>query len=593
MFLEELEKYLRKIIPHIEDTEEIQESIRVDLEESLYQALVVSYLLGWDHIAREEKIEAAENNHFYIYPEGAVKKLIKRVSMSRDQFYELDAKARFKAFTVSWVTSMDAVKKVKSVIASNMIGGESIRGFVERVGADEIISQSGFSLTKPWYWEVVYRTNVIAAYNAGRFEGAKAYKNRIQYLTFIAILDERTTDICRSYDGITRPVDDPIWQSITPPNHFQCRSTVRAVWKYEKDKPKLTSKKDLVDLPMPQEGFDASPVDWWKIPKEMMKRAKKQGIAGEIEKKQKETEKIIEEKPINVKSDIPKFKGNFAVTMAEGQNSKNDVLFHDKIVRPEIAKKQITEDLARRLAGNDDFKELVEYLKNDVNFTEYKNIWSCKSDEETAAAYLIHNWAMTSADNNPISLAIQISADKEFNTGASLNHLLWRESFASAKELFERHEKGFKAFLRAQYDSTQELFKKLGIKKVRLYRGMKLSDKELKLSKEIIEKLDRPDPDVSFAIAEKKKISLQPISSFSLDPDQAMNFTFAGENHYRILIACDMPVERILSTARTGYGCLEEAECVVIGIQEEEFAMGITKKGVSNSMLRALIDEYK
>ncbi|NLJ48929.1 MAG: minor capsid protein [Candidatus Atribacteria bacterium] len=307
MFLEELEKYLRKIIPHIDDTEEIQESIRADLEESLYQALVVSYLLGWDHIAREEKIEAAEKNPFYIYPEGAVKKLIKRVSMSREQFYELDAKARFKAFTVSWVTSMDAVKKVKSVIASSMVHGESIRGFVERVGADEIISQSGFSLTKPWYWEVVYRTNVIAAYNAGRFEGAKTYKNRIQYLTFIAILDERTTDICRSYDGITRPVDDPIWEKITPPNHFQCRSTVRAVWKYEKDKPKLTSKKDLEDLPIPQEGFDASPVDWWKVPKEMMKRAAEYGVAKEIKKKEEETrkkikktveEKIIEEEKI-------------------------------------------------------------------------------------------------------------------------------------------------------------------------------------------------------------------------------------------------------------------------------------------------------
>jgi len=243
---------------------------------------------------------------------------------------------------------------------------------------------------------------------------------------------------------------------------------------------------------------------------------------------------------------------------------------------------------------NDDFKELVKYLKNDVNFAEYKNIWSCKSDEETAVTYLIHNWAITSADNNPISLAIQISADKEFNTMASLDHLFWREDFKTAKELCERYEKGFRAFLRTQHDATQELFKKLGIKKVRLYRGMKLSDKELKLSKEIIEKLDRPDLDVGFAIAEKKKISLQPISSFSLDPDQAMNFTLlADENQYKTLIACDMPVERILSTARTGYGCLEEAECVVIGIQEEELAMGITKKGMSYSMLRALIDEYK
>jgi len=290
IFLAEFERYLKRIITHIDDVEEVKESIRADFEDAIYNALVVSYLLGWDHITRDVEIEAAEASPFYVYPDKAIKKLMDRSSMSPEEFYSLDAKARFKAFTVSKVTSMDAIKKTKSVTEKSMEQGESISDFIQRVGADEIIRNSGFEQTKPWYWEVVYRTNVVAAYNAGRFEGAEAYKSRIQYLTFIAILDERTTDICRHYDGITRPADDPIWSKITPPNHFQCRSTVRAVWKYEKDKPPVTLKKELEGLPEPQEGFDASPVDWWKVPKEMEKRIKDYGIEKEIKKKEKETE---------------------------------------------------------------------------------------------------------------------------------------------------------------------------------------------------------------------------------------------------------------------------------------------------------------
>jgi len=95
----------------------------------------------------------------------------------------------------------------------------------------------------------------------------------------------------------------------------------------------------------------------------------------------------------------------------------------------------------------------------------------------------------------------------------------------------------------------------------------------------------------SNAIAIKQKFGLQPLSSFSLDPDQALYFTSSEE--YRVLIACDVPVGRILSTARTGYGCLEEAECVVIGLKDEEYAMGVTDTSRLSIILRALIDFFR
>jgi SPP1 gp7 family putative phage head morphogenesis protein len=46
-------------------------------------------------------------------------------------------------------------------------------------------------------------------------------------LTFDAVGDGRTTPLCRSLDGITLPASDSFWNIYTPPNHWNCRSTIR------------------------------------------------------------------------------------------------------------------------------------------------------------------------------------------------------------------------------------------------------------------------------------------------------------------------------------------------------------------------------
>ncbi len=44
-----------------------------------------------------------------------------------------------------------------------------------------------------------------------------------------AILDARTSEICRDFNGTTLPHDDPWWSSHYPPVHHRCRSGVRAL----------------------------------------------------------------------------------------------------------------------------------------------------------------------------------------------------------------------------------------------------------------------------------------------------------------------------------------------------------------------------
>lgn len=46
-------------------------------------------------------------------------------------------------------------------------------------------------------------------------------------LQFDAVMDGRTSAICRDLEGVTRPIDDTFWDVYYPPNHWGCRSTVR------------------------------------------------------------------------------------------------------------------------------------------------------------------------------------------------------------------------------------------------------------------------------------------------------------------------------------------------------------------------------
>lgn len=71
---------------------------------------------------------------------------------------------------------------------------------------------------KSFYAETVFRTNLTSHYNLGIIHSYDT-----EYFEYVAILDGRTTEICRSLNGkIFKKTDT----RILPPNHYNCRSVV-------------------------------------------------------------------------------------------------------------------------------------------------------------------------------------------------------------------------------------------------------------------------------------------------------------------------------------------------------------------------------
>jgi len=72
----------------------------------------------------------------------------------------------------------------------------------------------------------VVRTNSEAIVNQGKKGFARANKDFVKGMEFVAIVDERTTDICLELNGKQFAIDDPNLDQYTPPLHMDCRSVL-------------------------------------------------------------------------------------------------------------------------------------------------------------------------------------------------------------------------------------------------------------------------------------------------------------------------------------------------------------------------------
>ena len=200
------------------------------------------------------------------------------------------------------------------------------------------------------------------------------------------------------------------------------------------------------------------------------------------------------------------------------------------------AKQEVSSKLVARLTGDSDFEAFAEALHSEP----MGGMPAQKNPLSGAAARAVHAWAMTSDSGYPLSIAMQIAAQREFGLSSAVTKHFSPTAIAVAQsQWLDKHEKGMRKFLRAQHDETQEYFRGLDVKEVLLWRGT-----------------TQKAPTTG-----KSVVPLQPLSSFTTASGSTQGFTGSDGR----VIAARVPVARILSTPRTGFGCLGESEMVVLG----------------------------
>ena len=132
---------------------------------------------------------------------------------------------------------------------------------MKNLDKDDLLKKAGWEKDGGWYWETVYRTNTMSAFNAGRAEAFDEYEP--EFLEFIGIEDFRQTPVCAARSGIVKKRTDPFWKKNFPPLHFNCRSTVRPVYPEEAAAFGIKESAEVSFPDAPAKGFGRNPAAEW------------------------------------------------------------------------------------------------------------------------------------------------------------------------------------------------------------------------------------------------------------------------------------------------------------------------------------------
>ena len=202
--------------------------------------------------------------------------------------------------------------------------------------------------------------------------------------------------------------------------------------------------------------------------------------------------------------------------------------------------------------------QLKQELKDSPNFQALKAGFEHNNyDSMSLESRLVQTWASSSGDHNTVAVAMQMAAKEVFgmkDTDISTKALTALKTYGSEEALMKSASEalvgskaadiattreGLKEFIAGMYRNTQSWFAERGITEVVVARGMKQS----------------LAADVSV-----RNVSLQPMSSFSTSLSTASGFGSGGN----VYIA-RVPASQVVGTFRSGFGCSNEHEVVVLG----------------------------
>jgi len=130
-----------------------------------------------------------------------------------------------KALEVADITNSRVLGNVKLTLLNGIKQGQSVEEVIEALD----LAFDGYTDTNPAKLETIVRTNFTDAFNQGRLVQSRQAEDDGVTLTgymYSAILDDRTTEVCRFLDRKIFKADDPDVDRLTPPRHFNCRSVL-------------------------------------------------------------------------------------------------------------------------------------------------------------------------------------------------------------------------------------------------------------------------------------------------------------------------------------------------------------------------------
>jgi SPP1 gp7 family putative phage head morphogenesis protein len=183
----------------------------------------------------------------------AIKYFVDKVPKIYENFEAITDKYISNSFWIKKLADLELTKKVKKSLEKVLNEGKTFESWKKSIDLKAL---------GEWYLETVFRTNVNSAYSAGRYEQQMNMKSIFEYWLYDAVMDSRTSELCSELDGKMYRADNPIWNKIYPPLHYNCRSDVIAL-----------NKTDLKAMNISQKSVDSYKIQDSEIYKEFVEKS--------------------------------------------------------------------------------------------------------------------------------------------------------------------------------------------------------------------------------------------------------------------------------------------------------------------------------
>lgn len=210
----------------------------------------------------------------FIFKE-AVRFLKRKTPLMASEYKSLNEESRAKAFTVSGYTSLEVLQKFLDELTVACENGKTKKDFMEAM--KDFLERNGYKGLNPFNADVIFRTNMQAAYNAGHYKSMTdpTTKKLRPFWKYVTAGDREVRESHSLMEGKIYAADDPIWNIWYPPNGFRCRCSVVSLTKSQVERSGEPVSKGLprdvdystgeVIYRYPDTGFSNNPAkDAWK-----------------------------------------------------------------------------------------------------------------------------------------------------------------------------------------------------------------------------------------------------------------------------------------------------------------------------------------
>jgi SPP1 gp7 family putative phage head morphogenesis protein len=193
----------------------------------------------------------AEHERF----DEAVDHFAQRITLSDEERKLVPERARSRAFWIAGASQLDVVQSVKDSLDKAIADGTPLDAWKKQV-RQQLADEWGGD--NPKRLELIMRNAAQTSYNAGRwYQLTEPSVLRLRpFFQFDAVIDDRTTEPCRTWDTTILPAEHEFWLRAWPPIHHGCRSSVRSLRRSQAEREGVSESPPDGTA---QQGFGAAP----------------------------------------------------------------------------------------------------------------------------------------------------------------------------------------------------------------------------------------------------------------------------------------------------------------------------------------------